>query len=133
MHISGVISALSEELAKNGNCPVCPKGEGQAAAHAVYHEDGRIIVSDSVMAGLADLLDIFGDIPLEDEAAASRADGGSAATSDVIGELQALLREHGDMVVYPNGSGSRPAEAVYVDGRKAVIADGARRGPTAAA
>ena len=51
----------------------------------------------------------------------------------MIGRLQELLREHGDLVVYPNGSGFRPAEAVYVDGRKAVIADRARRGPTAAA
>jgi len=133
VRISGVIGALSEELARHGDCPVCPRGEGQTAAHAVYHEDGRTIVSDSVVAGLADLLDIFGDIPLEDEATASRARGGSAATSDVIGRLQALLREYGDLVVCPNGSGSRPAGAVRVDGGKVVITDMIRRGPTEAA
>ena len=132
VRISGVIGALSEELARNGDCSVCPKGGGQAAAHAVYHEDGRIIVSDSVVAGLADVLDIFGDIPFEEETAAPPAYGGAAA-SGVIAKLQELLREHGDLAVHPNGSGSRPAEAVYVDGCKAVITDEARRGPTAAA
>ena len=49
------------------------------AAHAVYHEDGRIIISDSVTAGLAGLLDVVGHIPPEDEAAAARAHGGGAA------------------------------------------------------
>ena len=51
----------------------------------------------------------------------------------LIGGLQEPLREYGDLVVHPSGPGSRPAEAVHVDGREAVIADGARRGPTAAA
>jgi hypothetical protein len=88
---------------------------------------------DGVMAGLADLLDIVGHIPPEDEAAAARAHGGGAAVGDLIGRLQEPLREYGDLVVHPSGSGSRPAEAVHVDGRKAVIADRARRGPTAAA
>ncbi len=49
-----------------------------------------------------------------------------------VAKLQEL-REHGDLMVFPNGSGSRPAEAIYVDGRKAMITDRAHRGPTAAA
>ena len=62
------------------------------------------------------------DSAVRAKAEAAQAAGPVALTAvvrlrvDMIGRLQALLREHGDLVVCPNGSGSRPAGAVRVDG-----------------